>query len=114
MQCVGSQDGPSPRTNTISQQDLPAMSTSFRELWSLLQTEHFWGALLHTVRGWALGLGIAAKAFPAVVIPPAFAYVWRTRGRREAHKIADNIPTAKKCLSAISLDVLWRCAWAPD
>ena len=32
----------------------------------------------------AIGLGIAAKAFPAVVIPPALAYVWRTRGRREA------------------------------
>jgi len=32
----------------------------------------------------ALGLGIAAKAFPAVVIPPALAYVWRTHGRREA------------------------------
>ena len=32
----------------------------------------------------ALGLGIAAKAFPAVVIPPALAYVWRTRGWREA------------------------------
>ena len=32
----------------------------------------------------AIGLGIAAKAFPAVVIPPAVAYVWRTRGRREA------------------------------
>jgi Glycosyltransferase family 87 len=32
----------------------------------------------------AIGLGIAAKAFPAVVLPPAFVYVWRTRGRREA------------------------------
>ncbi len=32
----------------------------------------------------ALGLGIAAKAFPAVVLPPALVYVWRTRGRSEA------------------------------
>jgi uncharacterized membrane protein len=32
----------------------------------------------------ALGLGIAAKAFPAVVLPPALVYIWRTRGRREA------------------------------
>jgi Glycosyltransferase family 87 len=32
----------------------------------------------------SLGLGIAAKLFPAVVIPPALAYVWRTHGRREA------------------------------
>jgi hypothetical protein len=32
----------------------------------------------------AIGLGIAAKAFPAVVLPPALVYVWRTRGRREA------------------------------
>jgi ABC-type nitrate/sulfonate/bicarbonate transport system permease component len=47
------------RTNTISQKDLPAMSTTFSALWTMLQTEHFWGALLHTVRGWALGLGLA-------------------------------------------------------
>jgi ABC-type nitrate/sulfonate/bicarbonate transport system permease component len=35
------------------------MSTSFSELWSLMQTAGFWGAFLHTVRGWALGLTVA-------------------------------------------------------
>jgi ABC-type nitrate/sulfonate/bicarbonate transport system permease component len=47
------------RTNTISQHDLPAMSTSFRALWDLVVTSAFWGAFLRTVRGWALGLAIA-------------------------------------------------------
>jgi uncharacterized membrane protein len=31
-----------------------------------------------------LGVGLAAKIFPGVLVPPAFAYVWKTRGRREA------------------------------
>jgi ABC-type nitrate/sulfonate/bicarbonate transport system permease component len=47
------------RTGVISQRDLPAMSTSFRELWSLMQSSSFWAAFGRTVRGWALGLGIA-------------------------------------------------------
>jgi len=47
------------RTGVISQKDLPSMSTSFRELWSLMQTGAFWSAFGETVRGWALGLGVA-------------------------------------------------------
>ena len=47
------------RTGLISQTDLPAMSTSFSELWSLVQTRDFWTNLGYTVRGWGLGLLIA-------------------------------------------------------
>ena len=43
----------------ISQSDLPAMSTTMQELWSLMQTGEFWRNFGYTVRGWALGLGIA-------------------------------------------------------
>jgi ABC-type nitrate/sulfonate/bicarbonate transport system permease component len=66
------------RTNTISQHDLPAMSTSFSALWSLLQTSAFWGALLRTIRGWALGLGIAtALAVPCGILLGSFELVGR-------------------------------------
>jgi ABC-type nitrate/sulfonate/bicarbonate transport system permease component len=47
------------RTGAISEKDLPAMSTSFNELWSLAQTGDFWAAFARTVRGWALGLAVA-------------------------------------------------------
>ena len=57
------------RTGVISQKDLPSMSTSFRELWSLMQTSDFWSALGETVRGWALGLGVAiALAVPLGIL----------------------------------------------
>ena len=47
------------RTDTISQHDLPAMSTTVQALWDMVQTSVFWIALGHTVRGWAIGLGLA-------------------------------------------------------
>jgi ABC-type nitrate/sulfonate/bicarbonate transport system permease component len=47
------------RTGLISQRDLPAMSTTVRALWTIVQTGAFWHQLLLTVRGWALGLGVA-------------------------------------------------------
>src|SRR5687768_3466563 len=47
------------RAGLISETDLPAMSTTMQELWSMLQTAEFWKNLGYTVRGWALGLAIA-------------------------------------------------------
>jgi ABC-type nitrate/sulfonate/bicarbonate transport system permease component len=47
------------RTGVISERDLPAMTTTVRELWSMVQTSHFWWAFADTVRGWALGLVLA-------------------------------------------------------
>ena len=48
------------RAGLISELDLPSMSATFGELWSLAQTSGFWGAFLYTIRGWALGLAVAA------------------------------------------------------
>jgi ABC-type nitrate/sulfonate/bicarbonate transport system permease component len=48
------------RTGAISPKDLSPMSTTFSELWRLAGTGTFWSQLGDTVRGWALGLGIAA------------------------------------------------------
>jgi ABC-type nitrate/sulfonate/bicarbonate transport system permease component len=48
------------RTGLISEKDLPSMSTTFSEFWNLVQTSDFWIAFLQTVRGWALGLTVAA------------------------------------------------------
>jgi ABC-type nitrate/sulfonate/bicarbonate transport system permease component len=57
------------RAGLISEQDLPAMSTTFRELWSMMHTREFWAAFGQTVRGWALGLGIAtALAVPLGIL----------------------------------------------
>jgi len=48
------------QTGVISQRDLPAMSTTVQALWEMVQTGTFWKALGETVRGWAIGLGLAA------------------------------------------------------
>lgn len=57
------------RGGLISQRDLPSMSASFRELWSLMNTGSFWGAFAQTVRGWALGLAVAtALAVPIGIL----------------------------------------------
>jgi len=57
------------RTETIPQTELPAMTTSFRALGSMLETASFWEAFGRTVRGWALGLGIAtALAVPIGIV----------------------------------------------
>jgi ABC-type nitrate/sulfonate/bicarbonate transport system permease component len=47
------------RTGLVSENDLPAMSTTMQELWSLMKTGEFWKDFAYTVRGWALGLAIA-------------------------------------------------------
>ncbi len=57
------------RGGLISERDLPSMSASFRELWSLIQTGSFWDAFAQTVRGWALGLAVAtAFAVPVGIL----------------------------------------------
>jgi ABC-type nitrate/sulfonate/bicarbonate transport system permease component len=57
------------RSGLISEDDLPAMTTTFNELWSMGNTREFWVAFGETVRGWALGLGIAtALAVPIGIL----------------------------------------------
>jgi ABC-type nitrate/sulfonate/bicarbonate transport system permease component len=57
------------RSGLISEDDLPAMTTTFQELWSMMHTRAFWAAFGQTVRGWALGLGIAtALAVPIGIL----------------------------------------------
>jgi ABC-type nitrate/sulfonate/bicarbonate transport system permease component len=57
------------RTGLISQRDLPAMSTAFHELWSLMTTRAFWVDYWETLRGWALGIAIAtALAVPIGIV----------------------------------------------
>jgi len=56
----------------------------------------------------AFGLGVAAKVFPAVVVPPALMYVWRTRGRREA------LVCLGVALAVVAVVVVPFLALAPD
>jgi len=48
------------RTNVVAATQVPPMSVTTRELWSLLQTGGFWSAVEGTLHGWGIGLAIAA------------------------------------------------------
>jgi ABC-type nitrate/sulfonate/bicarbonate transport system permease component len=47
------------RGGLIAERDLPAMSSTFHELWTMMKTGSFWLAFGQTVRGWAIGLALA-------------------------------------------------------
>jgi ABC-type nitrate/sulfonate/bicarbonate transport system permease component len=47
------------RGGLIAERDLPSMTSSFGELWTMMKTGDFWVAFFQTVRGWAIGLGLA-------------------------------------------------------
>ena len=47
------------RTELIPQRDLPAMSSAFQELWSLMTTRGFWVDYWETLRGWLVGITLA-------------------------------------------------------
>jgi ABC-type nitrate/sulfonate/bicarbonate transport system permease component len=47
------------RGGLINERDLPSMTASFGELWTMVKTSDFWIAFGQTVRGWAIGLGLA-------------------------------------------------------
>src|SRR3954453_13353429 len=48
------------RAGLIDTRDLSQMTATFQELWRMMGPSQFWSAFLDTVRGWALGLGVAA------------------------------------------------------
>lgn len=57
------------RTGVIAERNLPSMTASFGELWSMMHTGEFWKNLGYTARGWALGLAIAtALAVPLGIL----------------------------------------------
>jgi ABC-type nitrate/sulfonate/bicarbonate transport system permease component len=57
------------RAGLISTTDLPSMTTTVKELWSMVHTAEFWRNVGYTVRGWALGLAIAtALAIPLGIV----------------------------------------------
>jgi ABC-type nitrate/sulfonate/bicarbonate transport system permease component len=47
------------RSGLIREEDLPSMTATVDELWSMARTWDFWSAFGYTVRGWALGLALA-------------------------------------------------------
>jgi ABC-type nitrate/sulfonate/bicarbonate transport system permease component len=57
------------RGGVVDRQYFPAMSDTFSELGGMLSTGEFWTGVVNTLKGWALGLGIAsALAIPLGIV----------------------------------------------
>jgi len=66
------------RTGVLSETSFPAMTDTVAELVKQLGTDEFWTAVLHTLEGWALGLGLAILlAVPAGILVGSSALLYR-------------------------------------
>jgi ABC-type nitrate/sulfonate/bicarbonate transport system permease component len=66
------------RTGLLSETSFPAMTDTVAELVKQLGTGDFWSAVLHTLQGWALGLGLAILlAVPTGILVGSSALLYR-------------------------------------
>ena len=74
------------RIGIIPSRYFPPMTTTFGTLFKQLGEASFWKAVLQTLEGWALGLGIAAIiAIPLGMLIGSNPFVYRGPGGRRGH-----------------------------
>ena len=77
------------RAGVIAERDLPSMSSTFNELWNMVQTQAFWAAFGQTVRGWAIGLVLAT-----VLAVPIGIALGSSEFAARAFRVPDRVPAA--------------------